>query len=72
MSAPQSVFVGWVYGDPDSSEYHTVNCSVADLELEVKGRTGPSLSLRAPARAVYELGMRERDHGMEIQRCPDG
>ena len=72
VSAPQSVFVGWVYGDPDSSEHHTVNCSVAGLELEVKLRTEPSLSLRAPARAVYELGMRERDHGMEIQRYPDG
>jgi len=69
---PQSAFVGWVYGDPDGSEHHTVNCSVADLELEMKLRTRPSLSLRAPARAVYELGMRERDHGMEIQRYPDG
>ncbi len=56
--------------DPDGSEQHTVNCSVADLQPEVKAPPGRSLS-RAPARAVYELGMRERDHGMEIQPYTD-
>jgi len=67
VSAPKDDFVGWVYADPDGSEHHTVNCSVADLELEVGGET-----LRAPAGAVYELGMRERDHGMAIQPFADG
>ncbi len=57
--------------DPDGSEQHTVNCSVADLQLEVKAPPGRSLSLRAPARAAYELGMSERDHSMEIQPYPD-
>ncbi len=67
VSAPREAFVGWVYADPDGSEHHTVNCSVADLELEADG-----VSLRAPAGAVYELGMRERDHGMAIQPYADG
>ena len=72
VSAPRGAFVGWLYADPDGSEHHTVNCSVADLELTVELASGGSLDLRAPAGAVYELGMRERDHGMEIQPYPDG
>ena len=67
VRAPREAFVGWVYADPDGSEHHTVNCSVANVELFVDGQT-----LRAPAGGVYELGMRERDHGMEIQPYPDG
>lgn len=72
VSAPKEAFVGWVYADPDGSEHHTVNCSAADLELEVTPKGGGLVTLRAPAGAVYELGMRERDHGMEIQPYPDG
>ena len=45
---------------------------MADLELEITPKAGDPLTLRAPAGAVYELGMRERDHGMEIQPYPDG
>jgi hypothetical protein len=67
VTAPREAFVGWVYADPDGSEHHVVNCSVADVELEAAG-----VSLRAPAGGVYELGMRERDHGMEIQPYSDG
>jgi len=72
VGAPREAFVGWVYADPDGSEHHTVNCSAADVELEVIPKEGPALALRAPAGGVYELGMRERDHGMEIQPYPDG
>ena len=28
-------FVGWIYADPDGSEHNTVNCSVADMTLNV-------------------------------------
>jgi hypothetical protein len=65
-------FVGWVYADPDGSEHHTVNCSIADMTLAVTrpGRAEVTLELRGGA--AYELGMRERDHGMRIQPFPDG
>ncbi len=72
VSAPREAFVGWIYADPDGSEHHTVNCSAADVELHVTPSRGSALTLRAPAGGVYELGMRERDHGMEIQPYPDG
>jgi hypothetical protein len=72
ISAPRERFVGWVYADPDGSEHHVVNCSVADMALSVTRGDRPPLALSAPGLATYELGMRERDHGMPIQPFPDG
>jgi hypothetical protein len=73
VSAPRERFVGWVYADPDGGEHHTVNCSIADMRLVVE-RPGDSRGwdLAVEGGAAYELGMRERDHGMEIQPHPDG
>jgi hypothetical protein len=67
VSAPRKDFVGWVYADPDGPEHNTVNCSIADMRLNVGGR-----ELAVTGAAAYELGMRERDHGMPIQPFPDG
>ena len=64
--------MGWVYADPDGSEHHAVNCSIADMRLSVEPAGGASSELVIPDGAAYELGMRERDHGMEIQPYPDG
>jgi len=72
VGAPRERFVGWVYADPDGSEHNTVNCSIADMRLHVSLNGGAPLELVSPAGATYELGMRERDHGMEIQPFPDG
>jgi hypothetical protein len=67
VDAPRKNFVGWVYADPDGPEHNTVNCSIADMRLDVGGR-----ELVVNGAAAYELGMRERDHGMPIQPFPDG
>ena len=67
VSAPRERFVGWVYADPDGSEHNTVNCSIAALDIDVNGT-----KLVTPHGAAYELGMREKDHGMPIQPFPDG
>ena len=73
VSAPRERFVGWVYADPDGGEHHTVNCSIADMRLAVeRPGGGASWELVVAGGAAYELGMRERDHGMEIQPFPDG
>ena len=64
--------VGWVYADPDGPEHHTVNCSVASMRLEVTRPGEPPLELTTPFGATYELGMREHDHGVELQPFPDG
>ena len=72
VEAERERFVGWVYADPDGSEHHTVNCSVADMHLAVSRPGRPPLTLDVQSGGTYELGMREHDHGMEIQPFPDG
>jgi hypothetical protein len=72
VSAPLERFVGWVYADPDGSEHHTVNCSIADMRLSVSRGGGAASELVVEGGAAYELGMRERDHGVPIQPFADG
>jgi hypothetical protein len=72
LSAPEKDFVGWVYADPKGPEHHTVNCSVADLELTVERPGRPARELTLAAGGAYEFGMRETDHGIPIQPFPDG
>jgi hypothetical protein len=72
VTAPRKDFVGWVYADPKGGEHHTVNCSVADLELTVEQPGLPPRMLALQGGGAYELGMRETDHGIPIQPFPDG
>jgi hypothetical protein len=72
VTAPEKDFVGWVYADPKGPEHHTVNCSVADLELTIERPGLPPRELTLEGGAAYEFGMRETDHGIPIQPYPDG
>lgn len=72
MAAARKDVVGWVYADPDGSEHHTANCSIADMRVAVERDGLPSAELVVEGGAAYELGMRERDHGIPIQPFPDG
>ena len=67
VSAAPKDFVGWVYADPDGSRHDTINCSIADLTARVVRREGGESILTSSGGAAYELGMRERDHGVPIQ-----
>ena len=72
VGAERKNFVGWIYADPDGSEHNTVNCSIADMTLDVERDGRERLRLTLSGGAAYELGMRERDHGMKIQPFADG
>ena len=72
VSAPAKDFVGWVYADPKGPEHHTVNCSIADLELTIDQDGRPQRRLELAGGGAYEFGMRETDHGIPIQPYPDG
>jgi hypothetical protein len=67
---PQSA-AGWRYSDPSghapANEHDVANCSIAGIELSVSPTRGaPPKTLRSDHGGVYELGMRERDHGVPI------
>jgi hypothetical protein len=86
--APPDGLAGWQYADPiaeDQSkigpskidgpklgQHDVTNCSVAALELVVNQRGHPSRTLHTEHGAVYELGRRERDHGVPIAPFTDG
>jgi hypothetical protein len=66
VTAPLDQTVAWVYADPPGGEHHSLNCSIAALELTVGDRT-----IRTAHGGVYELGIRERDHGIPVAPFPD-
>jgi hypothetical protein len=72
VRAPREHLVGWVYADPGGGRHDTVNCSIADLRLVVRRPGRDPLELACAGGAAYELGMRERDHGVPLQPYPDG
>ena len=63
---------GWRYADPDGGEHDVINCSVAALALDVSRPGAKGVTLRSAHGGAYELGMRERDHGVPIAPFPDG
>jgi hypothetical protein len=74
VEVPSATAAGWRYADPGGdSEHDAVNCSIAALSLTVTlpGERSPR-SLTSAHGGVYELGMRERDHGIPIAPFADG
>jgi hypothetical protein len=71
---PPGTAAGWRYTDPDGLTGHdVVNCSIASLALTVKlPGSLASRALHTRHGGVYELGMRERDHGVPIAPYADG
>jgi hypothetical protein len=73
VDVPAGTAAGWHYGDPDGGPGHdVVNCSIAALELTVNSPGGRApRTLTSAHGGVYELGMRERDHGVPIAPFAD-
>jgi hypothetical protein len=72
VRAPAGAIAGWRYSDPDGGDHDVANCSIAALALTASRPGLPARTLRTLHGAVYELGMRERDHGISIAPFPDG
>jgi hypothetical protein len=72
VHAPPPALAGWRYADPDGGGHDVSNCSIAALTLIVRRPGYPARTLRTAHGAAYELGMRERDHGIPIAPFPDG
>lgn len=72
-AVPPGTAAGWRYADPDGGEHDVVNCSIASLRVEILGGKGlTSRVLSCGHGGVYEVGMRERDHGVPIAPFGDG
>ncbi len=73
VEVPADSAAGWRYANPSGGEHDVVNCSVASLELAIRtSGGGASRTLRTEHGGAYELGMRERDHGVPIAPFADG
>ena len=59
-------------GRAQIGQHDVSNCSIAALTLTVRRPGRPARTLRTPHGAAYELGMRERHHGVPIAPFPDG
>jgi hypothetical protein len=68
VDVPAGTAAGWHYSDPDGGPGHdVVNCSIAALELTLAWPGGRApRTLTSEHGGAYELGMRERDHGVPI------
>ena len=73
VEVPAESAAGWRYCDPDGGAHDVVNCSVAAVELTVTAQHGRAAkTMRTEHCGAYELGMRERDHGVPIAPFGDG
>ena len=69
---PDHAAAGWRYADPNGGEHHVINCSIAALEVHIRGQGRKQRTLRTAHGGVYELGIREHDHGVPIAPFTDG
>jgi hypothetical protein len=72
VAVPDRGAAGWRYADPDGGGHDVVNCSIAALSLELRGRGAGARTLHTAHCAAYELGMREHDHGVPLAPFADG
>lgn len=74
VRVPEQSSAGWRYADPDGGEHEVANCSVARVELDVKGPGGRATRRLTSAHGgAYELGMRAGErHGVPIAPFADG
>lgn len=73
VQAPAGATAAWRYADPDGGEHDVLNCSIAQVTLIVNStKTISARTLHTAHGAAYELGVRERDHGVPLAPFPDG
>jgi hypothetical protein len=80
IAVPTGTAAGWRYADVEGAlgdglarGHDVVNCSIASLALTVTMPAGGAVrELNTAHGGAYELGMRERDHGVPIAPFADG
>jgi hypothetical protein len=72
VGARRQDFVGWIYAQPSGEERQTVNCSIADVRVEVARPGRAPVTLSVNGGGAYELQMEERYPPIPVQPFPDG
>ena len=72
VGAARQNFVGWLYAQPRGGERQTINCSIADLRLDVSSPGAGPAALELTGGAAYELQMEERYPAIPVQPFADG
>lgn len=73
VGVPADTAAGWRYADPDGSPHDVINCSIAAVDLTLTPRRdAPTVHLHSPHGGAFELGVRERCHGVPIAPFPPG
>jgi hypothetical protein len=72
VEEPPDTAAGWRYVDPDGGEHDVANCSIASLTFSARRRGEATRMLHTSHGGAYELGMRERDHGVPLAPFGDG
>jgi hypothetical protein len=72
VDVPAGASAGWRYADPGGGEHDVVNCSIASLTITAQVQGERARLLSTAHGCAYELGMRERDHGVPVAPFPDG
>jgi hypothetical protein len=72
VGASRENFVGWIYAQPRGGERQTINCSIADLRLQISRPGLPPQTLEVKQGAAYELQMEERYPPIPLQPFSDG
>jgi len=70
-TVPPMSAAGWRYGDPGGGEHDVINCSVAAIDLAIDVPGSERTVVRTRHGGVYELGLREHDHGVPIAPFSD-
>ncbi|HLL93017.1 MAG TPA: hypothetical protein VK252_08770 [Solirubrobacteraceae bacterium] len=70
VQVPARSTARWRYNDPRGGERDVVNCSIAAMQMTVHTRASAPRTLRTAHGGAYELGMRERDHGVPADLRP--
>jgi len=70
-SVPPASAAAWRYADPAGGEHDVINCSIAAIDLAIDLPGTERTSLRTEHGGVYELGLREHDHGVPIAPFSD-
>jgi hypothetical protein len=72
VAAPRESFVGWIYTQPSGDERQTINCSIADLRVEVSRPGVAPVILNVEGGAAYELQLDSRYPPIPVQPFADG